>query len=347
MNANMEVRKYKIAPESILLLFLVPLAGFLLYELRELLILLFFSLIFVAALNPFVTSLQRRKFPRPLAVLSVYLSFLAIILLIFSFIIPPLVRESIVLLNNLNLTTQMDGIQFSEVQHLFQNYNSIISQLGGSFQSLIGVLTGTFSGILTTFTFLVVTYYMLIERSHLHRHLVWIFGKNKDAEQRAQIFIDKLEYSLGSWVRGELFLMTVIGFMTFIGLTALGIPYALPLAIIAGLFEAVPNIGPTISSLPAIAIALFTISPTMAGVVILLYIVIQQLENNIIVPRIMAHAADVSPLIAIVVIITGLKLGGVVGTLLSVPLFIFIRTIIDQYYNGQNPLKSLTDDREK
>ena len=160
-------------------------------------------------------------------------------------------------------------------------------------------------------------------------------------------FINSLELQLGGWVRGQLLLMTVIGVVTYIGLTALGIPYALPLAIIAGLLEAVPNIGPTLASLPAIAIALFTISPTMAGIVVLLYVVIQQLENNIIVPKIMASAANVSPLIAIVVIITGLKLGGVVGTLLSVPLFLFVRTIIEQYYQGQNPLRTLTEEKRR
>jgi len=343
----MEVRKHVLAPESILLFFLIPFGAYIFYQLSELLILLFFSLIFVAALNPFVTRLQQRKIPRPLAVLSVYFTFLATILLIFSFIIPPLIRESIVLISSLNLNIQFGSFQFSEVQRLFQNYNSVLGQLGGSFQSLLSVLTGTFSGILTTFTFLVVTYYMLVERSHLHHHLVWIFGKNKHAEQRAEQFINSLELQLGGWVRGQLLLMTVIGVVTYIGLTALGIPYALPLAIIAGLLEAVPNIGPTLASLPAIAIALFTISPTMAGIVVLLYVVIQQLENNIIVPKIMASAANVSPLIAIVVIITGLKLGGVVGTLLSVPLFLFVRTIIEQYYQGQNPLRTLTEEKRR
>ena len=339
--------KHKIAPESILLLFLIPLGGYLLYTLRELLTLLFFSLIFVAALNPFVTALQRRRIPRAMAVLTVYLTFLATLLLIVSFILPPLVRESITLLTNLNLSQHIESIQLSEIQNVFQSYNSFIGQLGGSFQSLIGVVTSTFSGILAAFTFLVVTYYMLIERSNLHHHLMWIFGSNNKGEERAQHFINTLEQNLGSWVRGELLLMTVIGTFTFIGLTILGIPYALPLAIIAGLLEAVPNIGPTLSSLPAIAIALFTMSPTTAALVILLYVVIQQLENNLIVPKIMAKAADVSPLIAIIVIITGLKLGGVVGTLLAVPLFIFFRTIIEQYYNGENPLKKLASNDHK
>ena len=115
--------------------------------------------------------------------------------------------------------------------------------------------------------------------------------------------------------------MTIIGVLTYLGLIALGIPYALPLAIFAGILEIVPGIGPIVSSIPAILLG-FTVSPVMAAAVAALYFLIQQLENNLIVPNIMRRVAGVNPLVTMVSIAIGLKLAGVLGAILAVPIVI-------------------------
>jgi predicted PurR-regulated permease PerM len=141
--------------------------------------------------------------------------------------------------------------------------------------------------------------------------------------------------------------MMIVGVMTYVGLLILGIPYALPLAILAGLMEAVPNIGPTLSAVPATLLAFFTMSPTMGGATILLYIIVQQLENHIIVPKVMAAAVNISPLIAIISLIAGLKLGGGAGAVLAIPTFIFLRAVVREFYQGKNPLRSLDHEHEE
>jgi len=115
--------------------------------------------------------------------------------------------------------------------------------------------------------------------------------------------------------------------LTFVSLTLLKIPYALPLALATSFLEILPNLGPTISAVPALMVAYSAGGWSMTGVVLVLFLVIQQLENNIIVPRIMKANVDVSPLMTILVILTGFKIGGVIGALLSVPTYILIRMI--------------------
>jgi predicted PurR-regulated permease PerM len=122
--------------------------------------------------------------------------------------------------------------------------------------------------------------------------------------------------------------MFVVGLLTYIGLTILGIKYALPLALIAGFFEILPNIGPTLAAIPAIAVALLTVSPLMGLAVLGLYIIIQQLENNLILPYAMKKSANVNPIISILVILIGFRLGGVVFAALAIPLFLVVKIII-------------------
>jgi len=334
-------QRVEISQKSIMFAIFVLLGFFLLHRLRDILVLVFLCMIFASALNPIVRSIQKYlRFPRSLAILFVYVIVISIIATLTSFVIPPLIRETASLIMGLHLPQLPDSLDLSKLQFTLEEYNSIMSRVGTSIPSLVNAVFSTFSGLLVVFTFLVITYYLLVERDHLHHYLVWTFG-HTSIEKRAKDFVDRIENELGGWVRAELVLMFVIGLMTYIGLTILGVPYAFPLAILAGVLETVPNIGPTISSVPAIILAFFTISPAMALATALLYILIQQLENNLIVPKIMAAAVNISPLIAILTLIIGLKLGGVAGAILAIPLFIFFRAIVREFYQGRNPLRTL------
>ena len=135
-------------------------------------------------------------------------------------------------------------------------------------------------------------------------------------------------------MRGQLLLMLAIGLATFLGLILLGIPYALPLAILAGLLEIIPTLGPILAAVPAVIIAL-TISPGMAIVVVGLYIVIQMLENNILVPKIMQRAVGLNPVIVIIGVVIGANLLGVAGALLSIP-FIALLAVLYRGFSSSS-----------
>jgi len=149
----------------------------------------------------------------------------------------------------------------------------------------------------------------------------------------ASVF-DKAEKRLNSWFWGEITLMTVVGLLTFIGLNLIGIRYALALAVLAGLLEAIPNLGPTISSIPAILLG-FAVSPVMGVTALALYFIIQQLENNLIVPVVMKKAVGLNPIITLIALIVGGKIAGVLGVILAVPTTIFIETVLIEIQKGR------------
>lgn len=334
--------KIEISPKTIVSVFFFLVFAYVLYTVRDVLVMLFLAVIFSSAMAPTIDRLERKRVPKSLAIFGIYLFVLAVIVVAFSLVIPPLVNQTTVLLSQVRLPELPTSLDFEQIKNGILNYESLLSRIGNTIPTIFSAVIGTFSGILIVFTLLVMTYYVAMERKHIHKHLAWMFGGEK-AEVKSEKFFNRLEVKLGGWVRGELTLMLVIGTMTYIGLSLLGIPFALPLALLAGVLEVIPNIGPTIAAIPAIVIAFLTGSPAIGGVTLLLYILIQQLENNLIVPKVMSAAVGIHPLITIVVLLIGLRVGGVMGMVLGVPTFIIFRTILDEYYDGKNPLQSHTE----
>jgi predicted PurR-regulated permease PerM len=203
---------------------------------------------------------------------------------------------------------------------------NLIDRFGSSANTLYSIVSSTFSGVFTVFTIMVMSFYLMLDRRNLHLRIAW-FTQRKEHLEQAKDFIDSLEYQLGGWVRGQIILMLVIGILTYIGLLLLGLPYALPLALLAASLEILPNLGPTLAAVPAVVIAYITAGPLMGLITLLFYILVQQFENNLLVPKIMKDNVDVSPLISIVSILIGLKLAGVIGALLAIPIYIILRTI--------------------
>jgi len=145
-----------------------------------------------------------------------------------------------------------------------------------------------------------------------------------------------LEHHLGGWIRAQLILMSLIGVLVYLGLTILGIEFALPLAILAGLLEIIPNFGPTMAAVPAILMG-FAISPLTGIAVGALYFLIQQLENSLIVPQVMKRTVGFNPVVTIIALMIGFKLGGAFGAVLAIPFGLMIKAIIFELF----PLEKL------
>ena len=331
--------KVTIDPTSVIftVFFLLGLYG--LYYIRSVVTLVFLGFLMMVALNPLVSVLHTKlRIPRVIGALFSYLLAFGIIALMVGVIVPPLSSELYQLLKNVSVPPQIQA-ELNNFKFDASSVGEIVDRVGNSVGVLFSIVTSTFSSILTVFTVIVISFYLMMDRYNLHKKVGW-FTSDAEHVKLAKNFIDSLESQLGGWVRAQLVLMIVIGLITYIGLTLLGIPYALPLAVLAGLLEIVPNIGPTVASLPAIALAYLTLGPVMTGVTALFYVVVQQLENNLIVPKLMRDNANVNPLIAIIVIIIGLKVGGVIGALLAVPVYIVSRTVYSFWLKdaGKKPL---------
>jgi predicted PurR-regulated permease PerM len=303
--------------------------AYLLYQIIEIIILLIIVILFATAINPFVTRLETWKIPRPVSIAIVYVIVIGSLVMVLANLIPQLITQGVNLIKQINLPPSLTQELMLDNINL-QNLQIIANQLN-SVPRVLNLLFSAFSSVIAIFSFLVMTFYLLMERPHLHRYLTWLFKDNK-AEHKAEKFISKLETQIGNWVRGEFTLMLIVGVMTYIGLTLLGIDYALPLALLAGLLEILPNLGPTISAIPAIIVAYLSVNPVMALAVLALYILVQQLENNFIVPYVMRHAVGLSPVITILLMLIGFRLGGVVGAILAIPVFLILKVVAVEFY---------------
>jgi predicted PurR-regulated permease PerM len=326
-------KKIEISHRTIIFVFLCLGAVWLLVQISSIILSLFVSLLLTTALNPVVERLTKFKIPRVLSILICYLFLIAFLGYAIAGVFPPLIEQTTILGEKLpsfliqsSLWLTSLGIKGVTPEALYGQFSSQIGSLPGS---MVGILISFFSNIISVFTVLVLTFYMLLERQKLNDYLAILFGEGQ--EKKAKVVLEKLEHRLGGWVRGELLLMTIIGLMTYIGLFLLGFPYALPLAIMAGILEVVPGIGPIISSIPAILVGL-TISPVMAIAATALCFLIQQLENNLIVPNVMKRVAGVNPLITLISIAVGFKLVGVLGAILAVPIIIVLQVLMVEFF---------------
>jgi predicted PurR-regulated permease PerM len=312
--------RVEISYKTIIFTFLFSLALYLLWLTRDIILLFFICFIFMEAINPTVKKLERFKIPRPLAILLLYIVILSVVSFAVAGIVPILVEQTTGLVSTLPKVIANIKIFGASAADIYSQFKILESLPQSIAQAAFSIVNDIFSG----FIVLVITFYLLLERRHFHQYSFNFFGHNKN---KALKIIETLETRLGSWLNAELFLMTTIGLLSYIGFLILGLPYALPLAIIAGLLEAIPNIGPTISAFLAGLIGL-TISPLTALLAVVWGIIVQQLENNIIVPKIMKETIGLNPLVTILVIATGAKLAGVGGALLAVPIYLTIETII-------------------
>jgi predicted PurR-regulated permease PerM len=277
--------------------------------------------------------------PRALSIALTYIIFYGLIIATLSAIVPPFITQVEILARQIQIPQSIiSSLDLNTIN--LQDLDVIAGQFT-SVPKILSIIFSAFSVVLVIFTISVITFYLLIERKNLHHSLTWFFGDGQ-AEAKAESFVNQIESQIGGWVRGESALMFIVGLLTYIGLKLLGINYALPLAIIAGILEILPNIGPTISAVPAIAVAYFSVSPTMALAVTALYVLVQQLENNFIVPMVMKQSVGLNPLITIVTLLVGFRLGGAIGAVLSIPIFLVLKVVVTEIYRIQQEKRANT-----
>jgi predicted PurR-regulated permease PerM len=209
-----------------------------------------------------------------------------------------------------------------------KSITTLTSSLGSITSSFISITTSVVGAIITFFTVLVLAIYFLVDEQIFTKFLLSVTPDNK--EQKVTALINKISNKIGEWVRGQLLLGLVIGVIVYIGLSIIGIKYALTLAVISGVLEILPIIGPIISGVLAALVGL-SVSPITALIVIIFYILVQQLENNLVVPKLMAKAVGLPPAIIIIAILVGGKLLGVIGALLAVPVAAIAYVIFEEW----------------
>lgn len=316
----MITRRIEISKKTIIFTVAFLLALTVLWQTRSIVVMIFVSFVLMQAINPMVCRLERIKIPRIIAVLITYILILAIVSFAIAGVVPILVEQTTGLINSLPQIIKNIKI-FSENNVDLSSQFKILETVPSDIAKIaVSIVSNIFSGLVV----MVITFYLLLEKNNLPKYSDSFFGEKY--KSKFIKIMNYLESSLGNWVSAELLLMTIIGIVSYVGYLILGLKYAVPLAIFAGLLEAIPTIGPTVATIIAGLVAL-TISPITALFTVIFGILVQQLENNFIVPKIMSKTVGLNPLITIVLIAAGAKLTGVAGAVLAVPLFLTIQAI--------------------
>lgn len=327
-----------IPSRSIIRIVLILLAVWFLWFMRDILLLLLVAVLIASALEPLAARLQQFRIPRPLSVLAVYALFLVVLTAVGTALLPALAVEvqelSRVLPDVYARFTRALGNAgaFLGAPATVEDLRTGLAHLGDFLARSAGGFFATtrsvFGGALAVFLVFVVSFYLVVNRNGL----VTFVRSLTPPEHQATIIglVERAQLKLSRWASAQILLGVIVGLLVYVGLWGLGVRFALALALLAGVLELIPVIGPIIAAVPAVLIG-FTESPFTGALVVLLYIIIQQLENNALVPVIMRRAVGLNPLVTIIAVIVGAKLAGFIGLLLAVPVATVLAVLLADF----------------
>ncbi|MEA3449371.1 MAG: AI-2E family transporter [Patescibacteria group bacterium] len=331
---------------TIIKIFAIIILFFFLYIIREILAIIFIALILYSAVNPWVDWMARKKIPRFFGILMIYIVLFSFIGAVIVLLIPPIIEQISAIKANFPAIIEklVSGfsvfkeytIEFGILDQVKNNFNTIGANLQSMASGIFSTITNIFGGVVTFFLILVIAFYMVVEEDAMKK-IVWSIVP-KQHQVYIMRLINRMQQKIGLWLRGQIILSFIIFLLTYIALSIVHaitgqMEYALVLALLAGLTEFVPYLGPVLAAIPAVFLA-FTQSPTLALIVFAIYYVIQWLENNIIVPKLMQKVVGLNPIVSIVVILIGFKIGGIIGAVFSMPvataLSVFIKDVFEK-----------------
>lgn len=326
-----------ISTASILRAVLVVLFFVFLYFLKDVLVILLFAIIIASAISPFANWLDSKGFPRLLGVLLLFLSILGLMILFFSMIIPYVsteINQLTVALPKLlqNLSSTLENVQssspkfldfLSEIQNGLDGLSSYLQQ---SAQSVVGMVINIFGGIMSFIAIIIISFYLSVTKKGIESFLGSVVPEKY--EGYVVNLWKRSEIKVGQWLQGQVLLSFIVGLVVYVGLSLMGIKFALVLGILAMVLEVVPMIGPVLSAIPAVFFA-FLQTPTLGLWVILFYIIMQQFENHVLVPIVFGKTIGLNPVVVVIALLIGSQLAGVLGAILAVPVATIIVELLD------------------
>jgi len=327
-----------ISTSTILRFILIILGIFFLYLIRDILLMLFVAVVIAAAIDGPVDWLERHKVRRFFGTAILYIFLFLLVAFFLYLVLPPLAGQLKILANNLPDLLEKLGAGFSIVGYKVKGLDfqvilqNLSGQLAGATTNVFGTAVNIFGGIFNFVVILVISIYLVAQDKSLKEFLAGLVPEKHQAYTAN--LVERIKDKLGAWLRGQLIVMFILGLLSFIGLTILNVKYALTISLLAALFEIVPYVGPILSGAAGMMIALVQ-SPILALLVLALFVVIHQLEGNIIAPQVMRRAVGLNPLTVIIALIIGGKVAGILGILISVPLATIISLILKDFFSAK------------
>jgi predicted PurR-regulated permease PerM len=330
----------------------------------------FFSLFLAAAFNPGVDFLERKfKIPRALGMIILYLLVFAVLFLIIGGVIPAMITQTKEMLDWLIALMEkapegstlaearlkledyskqfnqfVNNFDFATFQGLLQNFldSGSLNRVAGALASFFGFIGSIVSGILNFILIILLTFFMVTERDGIKSFFTSLFPAHyKDYISTRSTSVQK---KIGEWIHGQISLFVIMAIIAFIGLELIGVKFALTLALVAGLAEFIPFLGPILAFATALPIAFTSgdspeiFSPLTGLITTGFYVFLQILEGNVLVPLVMKKAVGISPIVTIIAMLIGWELGsqsgmgmGVIGIILSVPIASILTIFIKDF----------------
>jgi len=332
-----------ISSGTILKTILIILLFVFLYMLRDLVLVLLTAVVIASSVEPATRWLGRYKIPRIPAVLLIYLLVAGIFVGLLYLFIPPILNETSSLvssapkyLESIKIYSPINNLGISGADNFVGGISNSLSLKdlvngiqdaaasfsGGAFQTVSLIFGGVFSFILI----IIISFYFSVQKNGIENFLQ-IITPVKHERYIINLW-RRTQTKIGKWMQGQLLLGVLIGILVYLGLTVLGVEYALILALLAAIAELIPVFGPILAAVPAVILG-FTDSVALGFMVIGFYVIIQQFENHLIYPLVVRKVVGVPPLLVILALIIGAKLAGFLGIILSVPIAAAIMEFTD------------------
>jgi len=347
IKSNIGEFNFVINTNTILLgIFFITLIWFV-FQIKLIVLSLFVAIILALSLEPLVLWLMKKRIPKVPAVILTIVSVVSILFFLTFLALIPMVEQTKQLYLNLPTVLQSySGIpeynvfltelnkQISSGQQLSSSSDGVkflFGALGNIGSSAVIVLT-------TIITIIFFTTYLLLDFNNFRDLVIHLFPPKQ--RQTIKVLLVEIEAKLGMWLRGQIILMFAVGLITYLGLYIIqlfvgDVPYLESIALIAGLLEVVPLIGPVFAAIIG-GILGFSSSVVVGISIIILFIIVQQAENSILVPKVMEKAVGFRPIVTMIAILAGGQIFGIMGALLAIPVSLIISIIFKYIYSTNN-----------
>ncbi|MES3005879.1 MAG: AI-2E family transporter [Patescibacteria group bacterium] len=331
---------------SMFKLVVAGLAAFLAFKLRGLILVLLISIVTASVIEPGTRWFVRRKVPRMLAVILMYVIIALIVVGTISFVLPPLFVQTIEAINGLpkyiktiDILAPFHDQWFTGVETLFPGLPKVISvgDLAGEITRAISNFSGGifdtvsnfFGGVISFILVIVLSFYLSVREDGVGEFLGIITPIEYEPYVRG--LWRRSQNKIGRWMQGQILLGLLVGVLTYIGLSILGVPHPFLLAFVAAVFELIPVVGLIISVIPAFFLAFLDGGLGLGLLVLAIYLFIQQIEAHLIYPLVVNKIIGVPPLLVIIALVAGAELAGLVGALLAVPISVALMEYLDDF----------------
>jgi predicted PurR-regulated permease PerM len=307
-----------------------------LFLVRDALLIIYIATLIAIGLSPVATRVQRRapvRLPRWAAILVIYLAVIGAIVGVAMLVLPPLIDQARAFAAALPDMLQR-GQQWLIERGLLTRELTVRdavqqSPVGGTdaVGTVIGAISAVVGGVFGVVTVLIVAFYLLVDANSIVRTFLRLFP----AEERPRVHdaCRRVATKVSAWLAGQLLLAAIIGGTAAFALWLMGVPYFYVLALVAALGEMIPVVGPIVAAIPAIAVG-FSVSPALGLAVAVFFIVQQQVENHVLVPKVMARQVGVSAVVVIIALLIGGSLQGIVGAILAVPTAAILQVLFQE-----------------